>query len=189
MLPIIETTHIGVFKPQKIPASFIVDLLEDAFSCHSVSDLAYKNQNAGSVSYEKDRSDEAFSCEITPEACEETKDRWCALKIRKKRHVPLDIVLTRLMQPLYACGLEILIASGKESEYIMVRENDLPRAIDILRIAGHRVQTLVQKEQTSYGFKSRSPLQKEQKENKKAMFLQQQNFNTFMSLINYVRIK
>ncbi len=57
---------------------------------------------------------------------------------------PLDMdmtgVLAAVVCPLAAAGVSLFGASTFDSDYVMVLEQDLPRAVAVLRRAGHRVE-------------------------------------------------
>lgn len=65
---------------------------------------------------------------------------WRGLKVRG----PLDFeqvgVLAALARPLAQAGVSIFAVSTYETDYILVRTNDLNVAVSALRKAGHQVQ-------------------------------------------------
>jgi hypothetical protein len=65
---------------------------------------------------------------------------WRGLKVCG----PLDLsqvgVLASLAQPLAEAGITIFAVSTYETDYILVREDDLEPAVSVLRRAGHRVE-------------------------------------------------
>jgi hypothetical protein len=46
-------------------------------------------------------------------------------------------VLASLASPLASAGVPILCISTYDTDYLLVRERDLPRAVEALRAAGH----------------------------------------------------
>ena len=64
---------------------------------------------------------------------------WRGLKVEG----PLDFeetgVLLSLAEPLARAGVSIFVVSTYETDYLLVRERDLETAVEVLRIAGHKV--------------------------------------------------
>lgn len=64
---------------------------------------------------------------------------WRCLKV----HGPLDFnqigVLRSLAGPLAQAGVSLFAVSTYDTDYLLVRERDLPKAIEALRSVGHRV--------------------------------------------------
>ena len=56
---------------------------------------------------------------------------------------PLDLnitgVLARLATPLATAGISIFAVSTYDTDYVLVRDHDIDRAVRILREAGHDV--------------------------------------------------
>lgn len=76
--------------------------------------------------------------QVPPEA--KQSGGWRCLKLRG----PLDFdqvgVLKSLTQPLADAGISIFAVSTYETDYILLRANDIKSAISALRKAGHRVE-------------------------------------------------
>lgn len=66
---------------------------------------------------------------------------WACLKVAG----PLDFVLTGVLAglaaPLASAGISIFAVSTYETDYLLVKEADLPAAIGALEGAGHRIST------------------------------------------------
>lgn len=148
----IETTIIGTLDPRRASTNLVIDIIEDFFT----PQLSVMQKEAEEkVSLKKDFKEALStncSCQNMPEGCFEEQGSWHALRIKRKCHIPSSVSLSRLLQPLSVCGLDVLMASNQDADFVMVKNSDLERAIDILRIAGHRVQTLKQKENTTYSY-------------------------------------
>ncbi len=67
---------------------------------------------------------------------------WKCLKI----HGPLDFaqsgILSSLATPLATAGISIFGLSTYDTDYVMVRDNDLERAVETLTQSGHQVHTI-----------------------------------------------
>jgi hypothetical protein len=67
---------------------------------------------------------------------------WRALKL----HGPFDLgvvgILVAIATPLADAGVSIMPVATHDTDYILVREADLARAIDAIRRAGHEVRTV-----------------------------------------------
>lgn len=59
---------------------------------------------------------------------------------------PLDFALTGILlsiaRPLAEAGVSIFALSTYDTDYVMVKNNTLGRAIEVLELAGHSVRTL-----------------------------------------------
>ena len=66
---------------------------------------------------------------------------WKCLKI----HGPLDFaqsgILSSMATPLATAGISIFALSTYDTDYVMVKDHDLERAIDTLTQSGHQVHT------------------------------------------------
>lgn len=66
---------------------------------------------------------------------------WRCLKV----HGPLDFsqtgILQSLAEPLAKAAISIFAVSTFDTDYLLVKECDLPKAIETLRLAGHRVNS------------------------------------------------
>ena len=64
---------------------------------------------------------------------------WRCLKVRG----PLDFgetgILLSLAEPLAEAGISIFAVSTYDTDYLLVKQRDLPEAIEALRSVGHRV--------------------------------------------------
>ncbi|GAB4222768.1 MAG: ACT domain-containing protein [Spirochaetales bacterium] len=64
---------------------------------------------------------------------------WRCLKVLGPLPFELTGVLSSLAEPLARAGVSIFAISTHDTDYLMVKEHDLSRAVETLRIAGHRV--------------------------------------------------
>ncbi len=64
---------------------------------------------------------------------------WSALKVEGPLDFALTGVLARLSGALAAAGVSVFAVSTFDTDYLLVKSVDLPRAVDALRGAGHSV--------------------------------------------------
>jgi len=64
---------------------------------------------------------------------------WRCLRVLGPLGFGLTGVLASLSGPLASSGVSIFVVSTYETDYLMVQERDLERAVDALTRAGHRV--------------------------------------------------
>lgn len=76
-----------------------------------------------------------------PATVERVQRGWCALVVVGPLDFGMVGVMARLMAPLAEAGVSILALATFDTDYLLVREPDLPRAIFALHAAGHRVQS------------------------------------------------
>jgi hypothetical protein len=62
---------------------------------------------------------------------------WCALEVAGPLDFSLTGVVAALVAPLAEAQIPIFVLSTFETDYLLVRERDLPRAIEALTEAGH----------------------------------------------------
>ncbi|MGZ4384651.1 MAG: ACT domain-containing protein [Gaiellaceae bacterium] len=62
---------------------------------------------------------------------------WRALAVAGTLDFALTGVLSSLAAPLAAAGVPIFVVSTHDTDYVLVRDDDLPRAAGALRAAGH----------------------------------------------------
>ena len=65
---------------------------------------------------------------------------WRALRVIGALAFALTGVLASLAVPLAEAGVSIFALSTYDTDYVLVRENDLPRAVAALVYAGHTVR-------------------------------------------------
>jgi uncharacterized protein len=66
---------------------------------------------------------------------------WRALRIAGTIDFALTGVLASVLGPLGDAAISIFAVSTYDTDYVLVREDTLPAAIDALRAAGHEVET------------------------------------------------
>ncbi len=64
---------------------------------------------------------------------------WRCLRVLGPLGFGMTGVLASLSGPLASSGVSIFVVSTYETDYLMVQERDLERAVDALTRAGHRV--------------------------------------------------
>jgi len=65
---------------------------------------------------------------------------WRCLKVEGPLDFSLTGVLASLVTPLAEAGIGIFVISTYETDYLMVKQECVERAVRVLRAAGHRVQ-------------------------------------------------
>jgi hypothetical protein len=75
--------------------------------------------------------------DVPPEASAERG--WCALEVAGPLDFSLIGVVASLVSPLAEAAVPIFVLSTFDTDYLLVRELDLPRAVEALRGAGHSV--------------------------------------------------
>ncbi len=64
---------------------------------------------------------------------------WRALKVEGKLNFALTGILVSLVAPLADAGISIFAISTFDTDYLLVKETDLPRAVQVLSAAGHKI--------------------------------------------------
>jgi hypothetical protein len=64
---------------------------------------------------------------------------WCALEVAGPLDFSLTGVVAALVTPLAEAEVPIFVLSTFETDYILVRERDLPRSVAALTAAGHTI--------------------------------------------------
>jgi uncharacterized protein len=64
---------------------------------------------------------------------------WRCLRVAGPLGFGMTGILASLSGPLASSGVSIFVVSTYETDYLMVQERDLDRAVDALTRAGHRV--------------------------------------------------
>ncbi len=64
---------------------------------------------------------------------------WRCLRVAGKLNFALVGVLASLLTPLASAGVSVLALSTFDTDWILIKENDLDRAIEALRAAGHEL--------------------------------------------------
>ena len=66
---------------------------------------------------------------------------WCALELAGPLDFSLTGVVAALVTPLAEAEVPIFVISTFETDYLLVREPDLPRSVEALQAAGHEVDS------------------------------------------------
>jgi hypothetical protein len=88
------------------------------------------------------RTDDALSLVCPQEAVPAAvlaERGFCCLRVVGPLGFGMTGVLASLSGPLASSGVSIFVVSTYETDYLMVQERDLGRAVDALTRAGHRV--------------------------------------------------
>ena len=64
---------------------------------------------------------------------------WSVLAVRGPLDLNLIGVLAGLAMPLAVAGISIFAVSTYDTDYVLVRNHDLDRAVRVLRDAGHHI--------------------------------------------------
>lgn len=64
---------------------------------------------------------------------------WTVLAVRGPLNLSLTGVLAGLATPLAAAGISVFAVSTYDTDYLLIRDSDLERAVHVLRQAGHTV--------------------------------------------------
>jgi hypothetical protein len=75
--------------------------------------------------------------DVPPDASAERG--WCALEVAGPLDFSLTGVVASLVSPLADAAVPIFVLSTFDTDYLFVREADLPRAAEALRGAGHTI--------------------------------------------------
>lgn len=65
---------------------------------------------------------------------------WRALRVAGPLDFALTGILAALAEPLARAGVSLFALSTYDTDYILVREAQLPRALETLRAAGHTIE-------------------------------------------------
>jgi hypothetical protein len=74
-----------------------------------------------------------------PNAVERVERGWRALRVVGPLEFNAVGVMARLTAPIARAGISILALATFDTDYLLIREGDLERALAALRAAGHRV--------------------------------------------------
>jgi hypothetical protein len=64
---------------------------------------------------------------------------WLALAVRGPLDLNITGVLAGLATPLATAGISIFAVSTYDTDYVLVRANDMDRAVRVLREIGHKI--------------------------------------------------
>lgn len=64
---------------------------------------------------------------------------WRAIKVQGPLDFALTGILSQLANPLADAGISIFAISTYDTDYVLVREQDLARAIQVLNTCGHEI--------------------------------------------------
>jgi hypothetical protein len=66
---------------------------------------------------------------------------WRCLKVAGPIDFAVTGVVFSIAQPLFRAGISLFVMSTFETDYVLVKEERLERAVEALEAAGHRVET------------------------------------------------
>ncbi len=78
--------------------------------------------------------------EEAPGRCEAREDGWRCLRVAGAMAFSLVGVLARLSGVLAAAGVSIFAVSTYDTDYLFIKAEDFPRALDALRAEGYAIQ-------------------------------------------------
>jgi hypothetical protein len=81
------------------------------------------------------------SSDVPADAMVRREDRFRALKVVGPLDFALTGVIGSLVAPLATSKVSVFTISTFDTDYLLVRDHDLPRALAALESAGHRVRT------------------------------------------------
>ncbi len=64
---------------------------------------------------------------------------WRALKVEDKLDFALTGIIASLAAPLADAGISIFAISTFDTDYLLVKETNLPRSVQVLSAAGHKI--------------------------------------------------
>lgn len=64
---------------------------------------------------------------------------WVALKLEGPFPFSLTGVLAAFLEPLAQAKIPILAISTFDTDYVLIKDEDTPRALEVLEVAGHSV--------------------------------------------------
>ena len=115
-----------------LPARYVV--------CRLAADAEAPAIGGGFFSITRTRDELSVVCEesVAPEhaKCERG---WRALKVAGPLEFSLTGVLAAIAVPLAAAGVSIFAISTFDTDYVLVKDDALETALEVLRRAGHRV--------------------------------------------------
>jgi uncharacterized protein len=76
--------------------------------------------------------------DVVPESISRERG-WCALRLEGPFDLSMVGVLASVASPLAEAGASIFAVSTFDTDYVLVREEQLDLAVDTLRASGHRV--------------------------------------------------
>jgi hypothetical protein len=94
----------------------------------------------GFSSVTRTRDDLSIVCQqhVVPAGVRCERD-WRALRVDGTLDFALTGILASLAAPLAHAGISIFAISTFDTDYLLVKETDLPRAVQTLSAAGHRI--------------------------------------------------
>ena len=115
--------------------------IEGEFSVCKVED--YSQVNFGAQYYFIDRTDDENSLVCltrdVPQNATHRDDGWRAMRVQGALDFSLVGILAKLSGTLAESGVGIFAVSTYDTDYILAKRENFPRALDALRRAGHRV--------------------------------------------------
>lgn len=119
---------------------YVLDELYAVVRCDP--DTGLPNWATGGHFWSATRSDSELSlvCRAEDVPADASAERgWCALEVAGPLDFTLTGVVAALVNPLADAGIPIFVLSTFETDYLLVRERDLPRSVAALADAGHHV--------------------------------------------------
>ncbi len=73
-----------------------------------------------------------------PDGCEAAEDGFCGFRIAGALDFSLVGILAQLTEVLAQAGISIMAFSTYDTDYILVRESQYQKAVEVLTAAGHQ---------------------------------------------------
>ena len=123
---------------------FSIELLPESYAiCRLDPTAAIPTWTRGGlVSITRTPDELSIVCQQTdiPDGVQAERE-WCCFRIAGKLDFSLVGVIATLTQVLAATGISVFVMSTYDTDYFLVRQLDLLRAVETLEEAGHSVQS------------------------------------------------
>ena len=118
-----------------------LEVLRPVFSVCKVDDLARVDLSAEFCFVGKTDQELSLVCpeDRVPEGTLAREDGWRAFRVAGALDFSLVGILARLSSALAVAGVGLVAVSTYNTDYILVKQRDLPRALEALRGAGCEV--------------------------------------------------
>ncbi len=92
------------------------------------------------VSITRTRDELSVVCreEVVPEGVQ-CQPGWRCLRVAGTLDFALVGILAALLDPLAAAGISVFVVATYDTDYLLVKQADFPRAVEVLQRVGHAV--------------------------------------------------
>lgn len=122
--------------------TFSLDIFPDSFAiCRLEPDTPIPEWAHGDfLSITRTQEEHSIVCpqDRVPDAVRSEKD-WRCLRVAGKLDFSLVGVIASLTGPLADAGIGVFVVSSFDRDFLLVRDADLGRAVEVLEGAGHRI--------------------------------------------------